>query len=173
MIALLLALTACSSPVADPILKDPASWPLATLKSVGTMEDDLAEGADKVLARIQVGSHDLTPWINTKGTCGLAEHGGSVGWNLSIELGQTSGTSTSGEEGFAGPAEPAALTAWEGTGYLICTPTRMMVKVKTRETKVELTGNASAQVGNGFVAVVIGTPEARAESLPQATITGK
>ncbi|WP_433245590.1 hypothetical protein ACQPYK_43695 [Streptosporangium sp. CA-135522] len=171
-IVLLLALTACSSPAEDPILKDPASWPLATLKAVRT-KGDLDEKADKALARIQVGSHDLAPWINAKGTCGLTDHGSGEEWSLSIGLDQSSGASTSGEEGFAGQVEPAALASWDSTVYLICTPTRMMVKVKTRETKVELSGSASAQVGNGLVAVVIGTPEARKESLPQATVTGK
>ncbi|MFF5210583.1 hypothetical protein [Streptosporangium sp. NPDC000396] len=89
-------------------MKDPAGWPLAALKAVST-KGDLEEKADKALARIQVGPHDLTPWINAKGTCGLADHG-SEEWSLSIGLDQ-SGASTSSKEGFAGPRKEAGSAA--------------------------------------------------------------
>ncbi|MFD1547449.1 hypothetical protein [Nonomuraea guangzhouensis] len=80
-------------------------------------------------------------------------------------------TTTTAEEGFAGPAEPAVVAMVGESGVILfCTPTRMLLKVKTKGAKVTLDGNAAAQVSGNSVSVVVGTPAARKESLPQATV---
>lgn len=168
-IVLLLAITACSAERSEPLLKDRANWPLPTLKGIA-FEGELPEDADRVLAEIKIGSYHLIAWIHPKGLCGLTQRGS---WTHSTLLTESSGTSTTGEEGFAGPSERTALTMMQSNVIHVCTPTRMMAKIKTRETEVKLRGHASAQVGNGLVQVVVGTPEARRESLPQATVTGR
>ncbi|RVX47294.1 hypothetical protein EDD27_10221 [Nonomuraea polychroma] len=169
-IALTLALTACSAETDDGILKDPAKWPLATLTGTATKEE-LPDEAERALARIRVGSYDLVAWIHTKGVCGLSQQTDD-GWSMSFPLNQ-SGTSTSTEEGFAGPTEPVMVSMAESKVSLMCTPTRMFVKITTKQRKVALDGHAAAQLSGDGVSVVVGTPAARKESLPQATVTGR
>ncbi|MEQ4718940.1 hypothetical protein [Nonomuraea sp. B19D2] len=172
-----LALTAACSAQAgnrqadDRVLRDPSKWPLAGLSTATATKDELPTDAERALARVRVGGHDLVAWIHTRGVCGLSEQGDSDGgWSLSTRLDEP-GTTTTPEEGFAGPAEPAVVSGYgESEVILFCTPTRMLVKVKTKSTKVKLDGHAAAQVSGDGVSVVVGTPAARKESLPQATV---
>lgn len=169
------ALTAaCSAQAGEaPVLRDPAKWPLAQLSPATGTRQALPEDAERALARIRVGKHDLAAWIHTKGVCGVSEQGDvDPGWSTFQPLDQP-GTTTTAEEGFAGPAEPAAVGMAEGRVLYFCTPTRMMVKVKTEETKVTLDGHAAAQLSGGYLTVVVGTPDARKESLPGATVTAR
>jgi hypothetical protein len=167
-LVLALALTACSAQAEDRILKDPAKWPLATLTGTAT-KDKLPDDAERALARIRVGSYDLAAWIHTKGVCGLSQQSDD-GWSMSFPLDQA-GTTTSTEEGFAGPTEPVMISMAESKVTLMCTPTRMFIQITTKERKVTLDGHAAAQLSKDGMSVVVGTPAARKESLPQATVT--
>ncbi|MEV1174244.1 hypothetical protein [Nonomuraea sp. NPDC049784] len=171
-----LALTAACSAQAgnrqadDRVLHDPSTWPLAALSTAAVPEKKLPVEAERVLARVRVGGHDLVAWIHTRGVCGLTEQSDGVGRSLSAPLDE-SGSTTTAEEGFAGPSEPAAVAMYgESEVILFCTPTRMLVKVKTRDTEITLDGHAAAQASGDGVSVVVGTPAARKESLPQATV---
>ncbi|MFI7537939.1 hypothetical protein [Streptosporangium sp. NPDC049376] len=168
---MLSALGACSAPVADPVLKDPAQWPLAKLKRLPD-DGEPPEGADRVLARIKVGSHKLTAWIHPSGQCGLAGSSKNMeaDWSMSSDMTRSS-RDLMREEGFSGPLEPATTVSTESTFILVCTPTRMLITVKGQTSKPSVEGNASAQIYGGGLNAVVGPPEVRKESLPGATVT--
>ncbi|MEU1724748.1 hypothetical protein [Nonomuraea sp. NPDC005692] len=170
-----LLLTGCSTDEPkDWLLKDPSRWPLASLPA-SAAKSGMPEGADKVLARIQVAQYDMVPWINSKGVCGLADQGPSeVNFNMSQDLTKTEGNVVTAEEGFAGPKEPMTGTSSESTVTLWCTPTRMFVTVEAKNLgKVQLHGNAAAKKTQEKLTVVVGTPEAVKQSLPDATLIGR
>lgn len=156
------------------LLQDPSSWPLAALPGSAS-RSGMPDGADKVLARIQVAKYDMVPWIHSKGMCGLADQGSSGHpFNLSYDLTKSEGNLTTADEGFAGPKEPMAGVSSESTVTLWCTPTRMFVTVEAKDLgKVRLYGNAAAKKTQGKLTVVVGTPEAVKQSLPDATVIGR
>ncbi|MEV4370895.1 hypothetical protein AB0J71_27760 [Nonomuraea sp. NPDC049637] len=175
VIVAFLLLTGCSTnEPKDWVLKDPSHWPLASLPAAAA-KSGVPEGADKVLARIQVAEYDMVPWINDKGVCGLADQGSSsVLFNMSQDLTKSEGNVVTAEEGFAGPKEPMVGTSSESTVTLWCTPTRMFVTVQAKNLgKVQLYGNAAAKKTKEKLTVVVGTPEAVKESLPGATLIGR
>ncbi|MEV4398685.1 hypothetical protein [Nonomuraea sp. NPDC049607] len=163
---LLPVLGACAAPAKEPMLKDPARWPLAGLKGV-SVQGGLPEEAELALARIKVGPHDLTAWINPSGLCGLS----GEGWSVNADLTRSDAAEPTREDGFAGPAEPEVGGAHESKVSLFCTPTRMLIRVEGETSKPSVSGNAVAQVYKGGLNAVVGTPEARRESLPGATVT--
>jgi hypothetical protein len=169
-----LVLTGCAAQADERILKDPRTWPLAGLSGTATRKE-LPDGAEKAVARIRTGSFDLAAWINDSGDCGLAQQGtGGYEWSMSVGLTKSEGATTSAEEGFSGPAEPAAGSASESTVFLFCTPTRMLITIKTKkakQAKIVLDGHAAAKPVDDAVLVVVGTPAACKESLPDATVT--
>ncbi|MEV0348696.1 hypothetical protein AB0H88_23210 [Nonomuraea sp. NPDC050680] len=135
----------------------------------------MPNGADKVLARIQVAKYDMVPWIHSKGVCGLADQGSSgATFNMSQVLTESEGNITTTEEGFAGPEELMTGSSWESMVTLWCTPTRMFVTVEAKDLgKVRIDGNAAAKKTNGKLTVAVGTPEAVKQSLPDATMIGR
>ncbi|WP_433512246.1 hypothetical protein ACQP2T_52260 [Nonomuraea sp. CA-143628] len=170
-----LLLTGCSTEEPkDWLLKDPSRWPLAALPGSAS-KSGMPDGAEKVLARIQVAKYDMVSWIHSKGVCGLADQGSSdATFNMSQVLTESEGNIATTEEGFAGPKELMAGSSWESAVTLWCTPTRMFVTVKAKDLgKVRIAGNAAAKKTNGKLTVVIGTPEAVKQSLPDATMIGR
>ncbi|GGS85064.1 hypothetical protein ACFFV7_46930 [Nonomuraea spiralis] len=168
-------LTGCSTGESkDWLLKDPSRWPLAALPGSAS-RSGMPNGAEKVLARIRVAKYDMVPWIHSKGVCGLADQGSSdVNFNMSQDLTKSEGNVVTAEAGFAGPREPMVGSDWESTVTLWCTPTRMFVTVEAKDLeKVQLFGNAAAKKTKGRLTVVVGTPEAVKESLPDATLIGR
>ncbi|NUW43896.1 hypothetical protein [Nonomuraea rhodomycinica] len=168
------ALGGCSGPaegpsVKDPLLKDPARWPLAGLEAltVRTGQRELPEQAERTLAQIRVGSVDLTAWINSSGLCGLT----GPGWSIYADLTRSDAGDPAREDGFSGPEEPEVGSSNEGKVGLFCTPTRMLIRVEGETSKPSVSGHAVAQVFNGGLNVVVGTREAQRESLPGATVT--
>ncbi|QYC41587.1 hypothetical protein Nocox_19890 [Nonomuraea coxensis DSM 45129] len=173
MIALLL-LTGCTADDPDWLVKDPGRWPLAALPAAAS-RSGVPDGAEKVLARIQAGKHDLVPWIHSKGVCGLADQGtAGAAFNMSQDLTRSEGNVMTTEEGFAGAEEPMTGTASEGTVTLWCTPTRMFVTVEDGDLgEVRLFGSAAAKQTKERLTVVVGAPEAVKQSLPDATVIGR
>ncbi|MGW0809544.1 hypothetical protein [Nonomuraea sp. NPDC002799] len=174
---MLLAACSAEGPKEEPkdwLLKDPSRWPLAALPESAS-RSEMPDGADKVLARIQVAKYDMAAWIHSKGVCGLADQGSSsVTFNLSEDLTKSEGNVTTAEEGFAGPKEPMAGVSSESTVTLWCTPTRMFVTVEAKDLgKARVNGNAAAKMTKGRLTVVIGTPEALKQSLSDATMIGR
>ncbi|MFF4624254.1 hypothetical protein [Nonomuraea jabiensis] len=168
------ALGGCSGPaegpsVKDPLLKDPAQWPLAKLEALTlrTVHRELPEQAERALAEIKVGSIDLTAWINSSGLCGLT----GPGWSMHTDLTRSDGGDPTREDGFSGPEEPEVGGSSEGKVGLFCTPTRMLIRVEGETSKPSVSGHAVAQIFNGGLNVVVGTREAQRESLPGATVT--
>lgn len=170
-----LLLTGCSTEEPKEwLLKDPSRWPLAALPDSAS-RSGVPNGADKVLARIQVAKYDMVPWIHSKGVCGLADQGSSSGtFNMSVDLTKSEGNITTAEEGFAGPTEPMTGVNSESTVTLWCTPTRMFVTVEAKDLgKARVYGNAAAKKTKGKLTVVVGTPEAVKQALPDATMIGR
>ncbi|MCK2213089.1 hypothetical protein MF672_004645 [Actinomadura sp. ATCC 31491] len=159
------ALAACSAPSGDPLLKDPARWPLARLKGV-TGVPRLPDEAERALAQIKVGPYDLTAWIHPSGLCGLS----GPGWSMHEDLTRTEGDPAR-PDGFSGPTERASGVSSESKVTLFCTPTRMLIRVEGETRKPSVSGDAVAQVVGGGLNAVVGTEEARRESLPGATVT--
>jgi hypothetical protein len=171
----LLLLTGCSTEEPkDWLLKDPSHWPLAALPGSAS-RSGMPDGADKVLARIQVAKYDMVPWIHSKGVCGLADQGSSSAtFNMSQDLTKSEGNIATAEEGFAGPKELMTGVSSESTVTLWCTPTRMFITIKAKDLgKVRIYGNAAAKKTNGKLTVAVGTPEAVKQSLPDATMIGR
>ncbi|MEV6149023.1 hypothetical protein AB0L53_01665 [Nonomuraea sp. NPDC052129] len=170
-----LLLTGCSTEEPkDWLLKDPSRWPLAALLGTAS-RSGIPDGAEKVLARIQVSKYDLVPWIHSKGVCGLADQGSSgYTFNMSQDLTKSEGNVTTAEEGFAGPKELMTGSNMESSVTLWCSPTRMFVIVEAKDLgKVRIYGNAAAKKTKGKLTVVVGTPEAVKQSLPDATMIGR
>ncbi|MGR6924190.1 hypothetical protein ACU635_58840 [[Actinomadura] parvosata] len=163
--SLLLPATACSAPPADPLLKDPAQWPLARLNGL-VDRPPVPEEAERALAQIRVGSYDLLAWIHPSGLCGLA----GSGWSMHVDLTRSEGQPQRAD-GFSGPMEPAASTTHESKVTLTCTPTRMLIRVKGETQDAFVSGDAVAKPVNGGLNAVVGTPEAQSESLPGAAVT--
>ncbi|MER7366472.1 hypothetical protein [Nonomuraea wenchangensis] len=165
--ALLLApvLGACSAPADDPLLKDPARWPLTGLKGL-VDHHELPDGGERALAQIKVGSVDLIAWINSAGRCGLS----GSDWSMYVDLTESAGQ-PSREDGFSGPMEPAAGVSSESKVSLFCTPTRMLIRVTGETSKPFVSGDAVAQLFRGGLNAVVGSPQAQRESLPGATVT--
>ncbi|MFI9592787.1 hypothetical protein [Nonomuraea sp. NPDC052265] len=163
---LLPALGACSAPAKEPMLKDPARWPLAKLEEL-PRPAGLPQEAERALARIKVGSIGLTAWINSSGLCGLT----GPGWSMNADLTKSDMAEPTQEDGFSGPGEPQVGGAQESKVTLFCTPTRMLIRVEGETSKPSVSGNAVAQIYRGGLNAVVGTPEARRESLPGATVT--
>ncbi|AWS41735.1 hypothetical protein [Streptosporangium sp. 'caverna'] len=159
------ALGACSAQNADPLLKDPAQWPLVKLKGL-TDPPKLPEEAERVLAQIKVGSYDLIAWIHSSGLCGLS----GSDWSMNVDMIRSEGQPAR-EEGFSGPVEPAVGSSSESKVSLFCTPTRMLIRVEGETSKPSVSGDAVAQLFNGGLNAVVGSQEARQESLPGATVT--
>ncbi|MFD0467851.1 hypothetical protein ACFQ0B_05700 [Nonomuraea thailandensis] len=163
--SLLLAATACATPPADPVLKDPARWPLAELRGL-IDRPEVPDEAERALAQIRVGSYDLLAWIHSSGLCGLA----GAGWSMHVDLTGSQGQPKR-EDGFSGPVEPAAAVSHEGEVSLFCTPTRMLIRVEGQTSQPFVSGDAAGQIVNGGLNAVVGSPEALYESLPRATVT--
>ncbi|WP_327581455.1 hypothetical protein OHA25_36475 [Nonomuraea sp. NBC_00507] len=162
---LLPALGACSAPPANPLLKNPAQWPLVQLNGL-TGHRRLPGEAERALAQIRVGSHDLIAWIHSSGRCGLSDSG----WSMYVDL-TTSEGHPGREVGFSGPMEPAVGSSSESKVSLFCTPTRMLIRVEGETSKPFVSGDAVAQPVNGGLNAVVGSREAQKESLPGATVT--
>ncbi|MEU4511172.1 hypothetical protein AB0G05_16905 [Nonomuraea wenchangensis] len=165
--ASLLAATlgACSAPVKEPLLTDPARWPLMELKGL-VDHHDLPDGGERALAQIKVGSVDLIAWISSAGRCGLS----GSDFSMYIDLTDSSGQ-PSRDDGFSGPMEPAAGVSSESKVSLFCTPTRMLIRVTGETSKPFVAGDAVAQLFRGGLNAVVGSPQAQRESLPGATVT--
>ncbi|WP_371779690.1 hypothetical protein [Streptosporangium subroseum] len=159
------ALGACSAPISDPLLKDPAQWPLVKLKGL-TDHPKLPEEAERALAQINVGSYDLIAWIHSSGLCGLS----GSDWSMNVDMTRSEGQPVR-EEGFSGPMEPAVGSSSESKVSLFCTPTRMLIRVEGETSKPFVSGDAVAQPFNGGLNAVVGSQEAQKESLPGATVT--
>ncbi|GAB1818513.1 hypothetical protein [Herbidospora sp. RD11066] len=159
-------LAACSEPDVKPLLEDPSQWPLARLTGFADRPEQLPDEAERALARIKVGSHDLIAWIHPSGLCGLA----GSDWSMNIDLTKAEGQTTR-ENGFSGPLESAAATSMQSEVSLFCTPTRMLIRVDGQTSKPFVSGDAAAQVVNGGLNAVVGSEAALQESLPAANIT--
>lgn len=158
-------LGACSAPPANPLLPDPARWPLAELTGLSG-PPELPDEAERALAQIGVGSYDLIAWIHSSGRCGLS----GTDWSMHIDLTESEGH-LEREEGFSGPVEQAVGVSSENRVSLFCTPTRMLIRVERETSNPFVSGDAVAQVVDGGLNAVVGSPEARMESLPGATVT--
>ncbi|GII33856.1 hypothetical protein [Planotetraspora mira] len=169
----LLALGACSTPAppANPLLKDPAQWPLIKLKGL-TDNPKLPDDAERALAQIKVGSYDMQAWINSSGLCGLSSSEWSVHTDVSmyVDLTKSEGH-LERPEGFSGPVEPAASSAYGTKVYLFCTPTRMLIRISGETSQPHVSGDAVAQLVNDGLNAVVGSMEAQIESLPHPTVT--
>ncbi|MGW0803530.1 hypothetical protein [Nonomuraea sp. NPDC002799] len=67
----------------------------------------------------------------------------------------------------AGVSSESTVTLW-------CTPTRMFVTVEAEDLgKARVFGNAAAKQTKEELTVVVGTPEAVEQSLPDATMNGR
>ncbi len=159
------ALGACSAPTVNPLLKNPAQWPLVKLKGL-TSHGKLPDEADRALAQITVGSYDMIAWIHSSGRCGLS----GSGWSMYVDMTKSEGNPQR-EEGFSGPVEPAVGISRESKVRLFCTPTRMLIRVEGQMSEPSVSGDAVAQPVNGGLNAVVGSWEAQKESLPGATVT--
>ncbi|MET8049261.1 hypothetical protein ABZU75_16850 [Streptosporangium sp. NPDC005286] len=160
------AFGACSAPTVNPLLKNPAQWPLVKLKGLADYPKPLPDEAERALAQIKVGSYDLIAWIHSSGLCGLS----GSDWSTYVDLTKSEGD-PGREEGFSGPVELAAGSSSEGKVSLFCTPTRMLIRVEGETSKPFVSGDAVAQLVNGGLNAVVGSQEAQEESLPGATVT--
>ncbi|WP_157518664.1 hypothetical protein [Herbidospora mongoliensis] len=147
------------------MLKDPAQWPLAKLKGL-TDHAELPDEAERALAQIRVGSYDLIAWIHSSGLCGLS----SSDWSMHVDMTESEGE-PSRDEGFSGPTEPAVGSSSESKVSLFCTPTRMLIRVEGETSRPFISGEAVAQLVDGGLNAVVGSQEAREESLPGANVT--
>ncbi|MGW5157330.1 hypothetical protein ACWEPN_17825 [Nonomuraea wenchangensis] len=159
------ALGGCSAPPDDPLLKDPARWPLTGLRGL-IDHHELPDGGERALAQIKVGSVDLLAWINSAGRCGLS----GSDWSMYVDLTESSGH-PSRDDGFSGPMEPATGVSSEGKVSLFCTPTRMLIRVTGETAQPFVSGDAVAQLFRGGLNAVVGSRQAQQESLPGATVT--
>lgn len=166
----LLAIGASTSP-ANPLLKDPAQWPLIKLKGL-TDKPKLPDDAERALAQVRVGSYDMLAWINSSGLCGLSSSEWSVHTDVSMyaDLTKSEGRSER-PEGFSGPVEPAVSSVYGTKVSLFCTPTRMLIRVSEETSQPFVSGEAVAQLVDGGLNAVVGSAEAQRESLPGATVT--
>lgn len=159
------AIVSCSAPVTDPLLKDPAQWPLMTLRGL-TEHGELPEQAEHPLAQIKVGSYDMIAWVNSEGHCGLS----GSDWTLDLDLTANQGHPAR-QQGFSGPMEAAVSGSRESEASLFCTRTRMLIRVEGQTSDPFVSGDAVAQIVDGGLNAVVGPQEAQRESLPRAPIT--
>ncbi|GLX93900.1 hypothetical protein [Herbidospora sp. NBRC 101105] len=166
----LLALGACSAPPANPLLQDPAQWPLVKLAGLAD-NPELPDEAERALAQIKVGSYNLLAWINSSGLCGLSSSAATAGTdvNVYIDLTKSEG-GLERPEGFSGPVEPT-VSAYGTKVRLFCTPTRMLIRISGETSEPFVSGDAIAKLVNGGLNAVVGSAEAQMESLPDATVT--
>ncbi|MEV4807204.1 hypothetical protein AB0K18_45015 [Nonomuraea sp. NPDC049421] len=158
-------LVSCSAPVTDPLLRDPAQWPLTTLRGL-VDHGELPEEAERPLAQIKVGTYDMIAWVNSEGHCGLS----GADWTLDLDLTRSQGHPAR-QQGFSGPMEAAVSGSRESEASLFCTRSRMLIRVEGQTSEPFVSGDAVAQIVDGGLNAVVGPQEAQRESLPRAAIT--
>ncbi|MEV7008285.1 hypothetical protein [Streptosporangium sp. NPDC051022] len=189
LVTMLALVGACSGEgIEDPVVSDPASWPIAALPAIDMSFSEIHDldidkpGTSKAIARVRTGRSQVIAFTRTAGVCGVS----ADGVRATIDLTRSESTTQKlNPKVFTTLADDRLVsTTFQGGTLkrvtLACGPRTMLLMINTGSgappEDVRLDGEASAQVltgqYRGQIAVVIANAADRRQVLPHATVQG-